>query len=209
MGVGHTFPVSEPQSLQFALCQHLIKGRILQPGQRHAHLVLFRPRHPQPLAVLGGYLQKSLKIFAGVGPPADRQKIDQLDKQTSLTAAGLPHRRSQLLQALHVAVVGNAQQGSTGNITDTGRFNDNGTRPSLGKTPIPIQYLGGHFAHLIGTPGHHGRYPGALTKGQVAHLNRGKQAGCRSLLSGGPVLCHRLVFDPLLGFPHGLRTPNP
>ncbi len=98
IGVGDALARAHSQRLELARRQHARKLALVEGGKARAHRGFRRVRHLERAAMLAGHGQEPLEEFARFGPPANRQKIDELDEQPRLAGARLPHGLDQRAQ---------------------------------------------------------------------------------------------------------------
>jgi hypothetical protein len=150
-----------------------------------------------------GNAQETLQVFFSFLAPPDPQKIDDLNEQSRLAGAGFAHRFHQLPQSVQVAIVADTQQRPARHVLYTGRLDHDGARLPLRKTPVPIEHIRGDEARIVGSPRHHGRYPGALRQCAGPDRHRREQPRGVRLRCAGPAVGNGLVLDSLGRLPHG------
>ena len=106
------------------------------------------------------FRNKSLCVW----PASYREKVDQLDQQSRLSAARRAHDIYQVAQSREKALVTSAQQRPAPNITNTGSLHNKGARSATRETLVPLQYVVAHESVVGCAPRHHGRHPRAVSQ---------------------------------------------
>src|SRR6516164_4569359 len=200
--VGDALAVAELQRLEFGAREDAQELVFAQSAQARANLGLRHNRIAEGLAVLVGHLQKAREELFRIGPPADRQEIDQLNEEAGVALAGLPHAVDQPAQAGQKAVVADAQQRAARDVADAGRLDHDRARAAARKALVPVDDLVGDVAFLGRPPRHHRRNPGALLEPGWTDHNWREQARGGGFLPRRHAPERGLISDALWRTPH-------
>jgi hypothetical protein len=208
-------PLSRPviECFQLPMVEHVFQIAALQSGQPAAYLRIVRGRigaarsgspfgRREGAAVPVGQRQKVCKISRRIRAPPDGKKIDELHEQARFAVARAPHDLDQLPEPRQESLIPDPQQRPARHIANSGRLDDDGSRPARGESLVPIEHVLGHKAGVRRAPRHHGGDPGSVAQGDGTDLNRRKQQRPGSLLGAGPPSRPRIVPDALGRAPH-------
>src|SRR5258706_10329697 len=109
-----------------------------------------------------GNRQKTPEKFVRLRAPPNRQKIDDLDEESRLAAAGASHASNQLGEPGQEAIVTDSQERSARNVSNPGGFDHQRARAAARETLVPIEHVFGHEALFGRAPRHHRRNPGSM-----------------------------------------------
>ncbi len=206
MQIGHQLPRPELKVVPLTLGQHRAQLRI---GERQEdasgfHVSLYRKPFLEDVRDLQEPGKKDLLLR----PPANRQEIDNLEKQLRSSAARAADGGNQFREAGKKSIVAGAQQRPARHVADAGRLDDDRPRLAAGEALVPGEHFGRDEALFRGTPGHHRRHPGALGEAQRPDLERLKPArrGCGSRRRPGRL--RQRVPDALRRLPHPGSLPT-
>ncbi len=171
MRIGNAFAIAEAQRFEFAFAEHAIDDRVGRVCEKRADLcIAFADpirisgdlgNHP---ALIFGDLKKALEIFCWIGPALDRQEVDDLNYESGVTLARVAHRVDQLTQSGQEPIVTDSQEGTAGNIANTGGFDDQRGRLAFGEPPVPIQIGLSDETIFSGAPRDHCGHPRASSQ---------------------------------------------
>jgi hypothetical protein len=138
-------------------------------------------------------------------PAADPEKVDDLDEQPSPSSTRLTDGAHQLRQATDEPVVPDPEKRTAGNVSDSGGLDDQRPRLPPRDALVPRQDLRRDQPVVGGTPGHHGRNPGALSQVEPAGAEGAEPERLGGLLRSGWMRHWDGIFDEGLGVPHASR----
>jgi len=121
------------------------------------------------------YRKKLCEESRWVGSPANRQKVDQLDEQSSFTVAGVTDDAREIAQAGQKAIVPYAQQRSAGHIANARRFHHDSSGAAASEALVPVEHIGSDQTLFARAPRNHGGNPGPLRQLDRSDLYRREQ----------------------------------
>ena len=163
MHVGDALAIAELQRFQFVRRENPREFVFAHGAQAVA-------RHPlgqrgiERGAMAVGDGKKALEEFLRIGPAANGEEIDELDRTGACGRRWRAAPLHQAAQAGEEAVMADAQQRSARHVADAGRLDHDGAGPAARKALVPRDDFVGDKALFGRPPWHHGGHPGALRK---------------------------------------------
>src|SRR5262245_35613282 len=117
-------------------------------------------------------LQKSRKVFFFFRPPPHSQKIYDLNEQSRMPSARLPHDLNQLTQARNKTVMSDAQQRPARNVADARGLDHDRAGTPLGEATVPVENVLCDKTFFGRPPRNHRRNPRPAFKRYMPDANR-------------------------------------
>src|SRR5262249_37669862 len=147
-------------------------------------------------------LQKSREVFFFFRPPPHRQKIYNLNEQSRMPSARLPHDLNQLTQARNETVMSDAQQRPARNVAHARGLDHDRAGTPLGEAPVPVEDILRDKAFFGRPPRNHRRNPRPAFKRYAPDANRGKQQRRGGFFRRRPARVGKLVTYRIFRMPH-------
>src|SRR4030095_906373 len=103
-----------------------------------------------------GDLEIAAEESTRLGPPADRDEVEDLNEEPGPALAPLAHRLDERAKPRHEPVVTDAEQRAARDVANARRLDDEDAGLSLGEPGVPLENLRRDQAVGGGAPGHHG-----------------------------------------------------
>jgi len=168
--------VPTPARLELTRAEHACERIGRQRGEPRPQRGLGKIVGVERRAMAIGHGEEALEEFLRLGPPADRQKVDQLDEQLGVAGAVLAHRLDQPAQPGQESVVADAQQRPARHVPDAGRLDHDRAGPAAREPGVPVDHVVGRETVVGGAPRHHRGDPAALLERQRTDRDRREQA---------------------------------
>ena len=99
MQIGDALAIAEPQRLELRGGQHALQLDVSCGHQPRPHVIVGRRRIAQLFTMPVGDLEIASDELALLGPPADREEVDDLDEEPGAPAARAPNHVDELARA--------------------------------------------------------------------------------------------------------------
>ena len=201
--IRHALAMAMPQRFHFARRENSLEPLVRKHRELFAHVGLAHARRAERFAMRVRHTQELLEELVALRPPADRQKVDDLDQQLRMPAACLAYCIGQAFEAGKKTIMPDAQQRPARHVANSSRLDDDGARPPARETAVPVDDIVGDIAVVRRAPRHHRRHPGALLQLQRADPDRREKTRRRGFRRGGNAAGLRLELNALRRAPHG------
>src|SRR6267143_4641670 len=131
MHVSNVFAITKAKGFQLTLIEYLFNYVICSGVKKFPHS-LCNCSQPcragcnfgQRLAMSVSYSQKTIEVLLSFRASLHGEEVDDLDEEPGVALARISDGFNQFAESWNEPVMTNSKQGTTGNVANSGRFND-------------------------------------------------------------------------------------